>query len=1194
MTSIMIIEEVSLPNSALTDGVPTTSFVVWNVNGLGMDSKWQAINSMLQDGFELVFALETHHSNSLRELAANGGREFSLVCHNLTVKTFRTQGRETEGLACFTLHPDRCKVLDIGRFHLTVKHIHIGVITAVYFPPQRAGNKRSGMSDLELQRELHNLRTRLQTSDFVAGDTNTKHGVLDGSTSVEPASRVEILDEALRKAGLKFVTQSTGAAGWDHVWAKDVNRVAWNYHHWIRDQRISDEKLSRISDHRPQYLTVSTTQVPMPQQIERPMEQTTANAFDTQTSTTRFFIKVLDTEGIPRRLISAWELVWHQMLKFLWDELPDILSSCPDYNTRTNALDDFQDILSQTLMTMLEDICGCYNVQDARTWTDKLPSTLSDRSTPTDAQRILWRHKRNQPKPLLLSRSDDMDLPNDTATFMATLHEEARVPMDCNNRQDFLLETMMANGTVVLPSKPKPNDWSTSITRGTVSKFYGGYPLNKAGDRTGVHQKAWRCLIQCFSFTKFLRDYHRCLAEWQLVPRQWKDMDYALIPKTAPGAMTFTIDKARPIGLMDMMRRCHEYTQVMFLRRTQKRDATLHSLQPEFATVTENTEDLPWKLQHLAENQNALAARLVGKRPSTIGEVKTALIRAGQVQLPEQTKSWAVLPVNQHAFRQQWSALAQETLMHEVLTSHKDARALLLDLSSAFNKVLLDKLLTTIKTAGFPQYMINGIATLFLGTVVRVRLPDGSRSRAVHCGVGVPQGGAMGPILFNHSCRELSTTLNRTYQVPLAKSFMFGECPVTHSFQSLQAYADDNTVLALSRADAIDGLNKITAWCEESNMSLSATKSAYLSRPSSPPLGEIQTMALDKHLGFKLTGNGIDVIKHLEDRCSTFKATCTAISFAAQDLAHWTRAIMVRVNAMPALEWGLGILGHATFADAKGSRQQVLDLLNDALNRAVDVVFKGTRAGHPMVKLAMLNIPTPERLLHEWEARHTYHLRHRISVHHPVVAMMQAALLPPSSFSAVHTVRTRVFPHAATHQLYCEWILSNQELPIDEQQPLRKWFQRGRFDGWIKGGKSQPYLKTVLYMLPGRQQWGGMDASIFAKDATARSRLILWRFGVPLDLECPTCLLDGKLDRGHMTRCNVVENWLSTAIPEAEQQQLTADRLADTRFMHSLVPEADIDHFSLLDVMLNHRLELAERFILSLHPRGGEIIQQPP
>jgi hypothetical protein len=785
-----------------------------------------------------------------------------------------------------------------------------------------------------------------------------------------------------------------------------------------------------------------------------------------------------------------------------------------------------------------------------------------------------------------------MDVAEDAAAFMGVLHEEDRIPPDALNQQDYMLDLAIEQGLVNFPTKPAANPWSQSITRKTIIKFYGGYPINKAGDRTGIHQRIWRNLIECYSFSKLLRDYHRLLASWQLVPRIWKDMDYALIPKTKPDEMTFTICKARPIGLMHMMRRCHEYSQVIHLRQVQRHDWTLHQLQPQFSAITVDPASLPHRLQGKALAQNALAASIPpNQRPTSLREVKNVLLHAGTIDIPPRVPTWATMPVNQHAFRQQWSALAQETLMHEILATHSNSRLLLLDLTSAFNKVLLDKLLMTLNKKGFPSYMVNGIASLFMGTVVRVRFANGSRSRPVHCGVGVPQGGAMGPILFNHSCTDLPARLPLIYDVPLAKSAMFGQSPVNHQFHSLQAYADDNSVVALTRQAAVDGLRIIEQWCGENNMSLSKAKSSYLSRASSPPLMEVERKEQDKHLGFIVTSNGIDSVKHVNNRASTFNATVNAISFASHALPHWTRAVMVKVNALPALEWGLGLVGHATYF-VGGARAQVLDTLSSSLSRAMQVVFQGN-AGHDMTKLAMLNVPTAATMLSEWEARLTFHLRHRVSVYNPVIPVIKAALEVHGSHSASLTTSSRIVPHAVLHPLYSEWILDNQDKSLDARMELGEFLKTKRSGTWLSGGKSQPYLKTVLYLLPGEKKWGGLDSSLFIADSKARRHLILWRLGIPLELRCSSCNTHTKLDRGHVGDCRIVEHFMAK-LPEDSQIQLEEWKQEDCLAMRRLVHDADLKRFSYLDVMLNHCPELAESFIKDLTSGVEVILQQPP
>jgi hypothetical protein len=354
---------------------------------------------------------------------------------------------------------------------------------------------------------------------------------------------------------------------------------------------------------------------------------------------------------------------------------------------------------------------------------------------------------------------------------------------------------------------------------------------------------------------------------------------------------------------------------------------------------------------------------------------------------------------------------------------------------------------------------------------------------------------------------------------------------------------------------------------------------------------EVERKDCDKHLGFILSSNGIDTAQHVANRASTFQATVTAVSFAAQALPNWTRAVMIRVNALPALEWGLGLIGHATYHVGR-ARQQVLDTMTASLQRATQVIFTGN-AGHEMTKMAMVNIPTAARMLSEWEARLTYHLRHRVSVYNPVITMLQAALQAEGTHSALHTAKSRILPHAGTHPLYTEWLLYNQDKPLDDRLEMGEWFKATRNACWLSGGKSAPYLKTVLYLLPGQKKWGGIDSSLFVKDHTTRRHLILWRLGVPLELRCPTCNTNNKLDRGHFEDCHLVDRFME-GLDEAERTELREWKAQDQATMLSLVPDADLHRFSYLDVMLNHAPDTAERLIMSLTSREAEHHQQPP
>ncbi len=170
--------------------------------------------------------------------------------------------------------------------------------------------------------------------------------------------------------------------------------------------------------------------------------------------------------------------------------------------------------------------------------------------------------------------------------------------------------------------------------------------------------------------------------------------------------------------------------------------------------------------------------------------------------------------------------------------------------------------------------------------------------------------------------------------------------------------------------------------------------------------------------------------------------------------------------------------------------------------------------------------------------------------------------------------------------------MDNQNKSLDTRMELGEFLKAKRNSSWLSGGKSQPYLITVLYLLPGEKKWGGLESNLFIADSTARRHLILWRLGIPLELRCSSCNTHNKFDRGHVGDCRIVDHFMER-LPEDQQVQLEKWKQEDCLVMRRLVGDANLKWFSYLDVMLTHCPELAESVIKDPTSRGEVILQQP-
>ncbi len=169
-----------------------------------------------------------------------------------------------------------------------------------------------------------------------------------------------------------------------------------------------------------------------------------------------------------------------------------------------------------------------------------------------------------------------------------------------------------------------------------------------------------------------------------------------------------------------------------------------------------------------------------------------------------------MLDENQHGFRQKRSTVTHLVqTWHEIITAMKEGEGITLvslDLQSAFNKILHDKLLKRLRSDGIAGPLGTWFESWVCGRTCAVKVGESiSTSRPVTSGIG--QGTVLGPLLFIYSVNQCFDNLRLC----------------------TRSYADDTSgVLPVkTEADVVnfqEDLDRIAQWADENGMVISVSK----------------------------------------------------------------------------------------------------------------------------------------------------------------------------------------------------------------------------------------------------------------------------------------------------------------------------------------------------------------------------------
>ncbi|XP_051156203.1 uncharacterized protein LOC127278511 [Leptopilina boulardi] len=229
-----------------------------------------------------------------------------------------------------------------------------------------------------------------------------------------------------------------------------------------------------------------------------------------------------------------------------------------------------------------------------------------------------------------------------------------------------------------------------------------------------------------------------------------------------------------------------------------------------------------------------------GYRPisltSSVGKLMERLI---QKRLDHHVEFNRLIPPHQFGFRKNRSVTdCVSVLVVDVLkgfTLGQGTAALALDLKGAFNALLPSKILDHLARCGTPTRLRNFVAHMVCRRNISFKEDD---LRTYECGVGVPQGGVLSPLLFNLALRDICSRLPPGVRI-------------------LQ-YADD-ILLYCRYTSATDALNllaqavrSLSPWLLEAGLNFSPSKSQLC-------LFDRRSL-VDQHLRLELEGQEIPIV----------------------------------------------------------------------------------------------------------------------------------------------------------------------------------------------------------------------------------------------------------------------------------------------------------------------------------------------
>ncbi|EYC21617.1 hypothetical protein Y032_0019g3929 [Ancylostoma ceylanicum] len=193
-----------------------------------------------------------------------------------------------------------------------------------------------------------------------------------------------------------------------------------------------------------------------------------------------------------------------------------------------------------------------------------------------------------------------------------------------------------------------------------------------------------------------------------------------------------------------------------------------------------------------------------------------------RTRLENTCKMHSLIPREQYGFIHGSSTTVQllscDFLWKKALAERKRTDVIYFDLSKAFDRLNIAKLIEKLEKLGIQYNILTWLSSYLTGRVFSVRF-NNVRSKAYTIHSGVPQGGALSPLLFNLYTCDLPILLNADMRV---KSAIYADdIKIFSSFSENDAY---EVAMALQSS-----INKLLEWAKENDIDVNLTKTFCLS-----------------------------------------------------------------------------------------------------------------------------------------------------------------------------------------------------------------------------------------------------------------------------------------------------------------------------------------------------------------------------
>ena len=146
-------------------------------------------------------------------------------------------------------------------------------------------------------------------------------------------------------------------------------------------------------------------------------------------------------------------------------------------------------------------------------------------------------------------------------------------------------------------------------------------------------------------------------------------------------------------------------------------------------------------------------------------------------------------------------SIALPTALSHLDKRNTYVRMLFIDYSSAFNTIVLTKLINKLRNLGLKTSLCNWIRDFLMGCPQVVRVGNNTSATLI-LNTGAPQGCVLSPLLYSLFTRD---------------------CTARHDSNTIK-FADDTTVVGLITDNDKTAYRDLAMWCQDNNLSLNVIK----------------------------------------------------------------------------------------------------------------------------------------------------------------------------------------------------------------------------------------------------------------------------------------------------------------------------------------------------------------------------------